>query len=333
MKSDYKSAGVNIDEGERFVDSIKPLVRKTFSRNVLSGIGNFGAFYRPEFNVYKDPVLVSSIDGVGTKLKIAAALGKYDTIGEDLVNHCVNDIAVCGAVPMFFLDYYATGKLKSRDAIEIVKGLARGCKINGCSLIGGETAEMPGVYAGDDFDLAGAVTGIVDRKKIVDSSAVKAGDLLIGLRSSGLHTNGYSLVRKIFGTGKSLDKKYGKLSVPLGRELLKVHRSYLKIIRESLRRFRISSIAHITGGGIVGNTSRVIPGGLYADVDWNAWKPGEIFNVIRSEGSVPEDDMRRTFNLGIGLVFIVREDECARFMNFLISRKERPTVIGSVQRN
>lgn len=333
MKSDYKSAGVNIAEGERFVDSIKPLVRKSFSRNVLSGIGNFGAFYRPEFAVYEDPVLVSSIDGVGTKLKIAAALGKYDTIGEDLVNHCVNDIAVCGAVPMFFLDYYATGKLKSRDAIQIVKGLARGCRNNGCSLIGGETAEMPGVYAGDDFDIAGAITGIVDRKKIVDSSAVKAGDLLIGIRSSGLHTNGYSLVRKIFGTGKNLDKKYGKHSVPLGRELLKVHRSYLKIIQESIRRFRISSIAHVTGGGIVGNTSRVIPKGLYADVDWNAWKPGEIFNVIRSEGGVPEDDMRRTFNLGIGLVFIVREDQSAKFMNFLISRKERPAVIGSVQRN
>ncbi|MBX7042637.1 MAG: phosphoribosylformylglycinamidine cyclo-ligase [Ignavibacteria bacterium] len=332
MKSDYKSAGVNIAEGEKFVDAIKPIVRKTFSGNVLSGIGNFGAFYRPEFAVYKDPVLVSSIDGVGTKLKIAAALNKYDTIGEDLVNHCVNDIAVCGAVPMFFLDYFATGKLINKNAVQVVKGLARGCKNNGCSLIGGETAEMPGVYAGDDFDLAGSITGIVDRKRILDSSNVKAGDVLIGIRSNGLHTNGFSLVRKIFGTGKNLGRKFGKLPLPLGKELLKVHRSYLKVIQKSISLFKVCSIAHITGGGIAGNTSRIIPKGLHAEVIWNAWKHGEIFNVIRSAGGVPEEDMRRTFNLGIGLVFIVRKNQSEQFMRFLIAQKERPSMIGSVQR-
>lgn len=332
MKSDYKSAGVNIAEADRFVDQIKPIVKKSFSNSVISGIGNFGAFYKPDFKKYKDPVLVSSVDGVGTKLKIAAAMGIYDTIGEDLVNHCVNDIAVCGAVPMFFLDYYAVGKLDASIGKKIVNGIAKGCAINRCSIIGGETAEMPGIYAGNDFDLAGSITGIVERKKIISSANVKAGDVLIGLRSNGLHTNGYSLVRKIFGTGANLNKRHSGLRLTLGKELLRVHRSYLDIIQESLRRFSISSISHITGGGIVGNTRRVVPKDLKIDIDWNSWKRDTIFDIIRTQGNVPEDDMRKTFNLGIGLIFIVRRKITDEFTQFLLSKKEKPVLMGEIQR-
>lgn len=332
MKSDYKSAGVNIDEADRFIKHIKPIVKKTFSNSVISGIGNFGAFFKPDFRNFREPVLVSSVDGVGTKLLIASSLGIYDTIGEDLVNHCVNDIAVCGAVPMFFLDYFATGKLNALTAKKTVVGLARGCQNNGCSLIGGETAEMPGIYSGNDFDLAGSITGVVDKSNILSSANVRAGDRLIGLRSNGLHTNGYSLVRKIFGTGENLKRKYPGFKNTLGKELLRVHRSYLGIIQESLKRFKISSISHITGGGIAGNTSRVVPDELSISIDWNAWRPDPIFQLIRSQGNVPEEDMRRTFNLGIGLIFIVRKKIVDEFTTFLIKQKEKPVLMGEIQR-
>lgn len=326
MKVSYKSSGVNISEGDRFVEKIKPLVRQTFTPNVLSGIGNFGAFYRLNFKKYKDPVFVSSIDGVGTKIKVAAQSGRFDTIGEDLVNHCVNDIAVCGAVPLFFLDYYATGKLKSHEAAEVVKGIVRGCKNNSCSLIGGETAEMPGIYSKGDFDLAGAIVGVVEKSKIVNSANVKRGDVLIGLPSNGLHTNGYSLVRKVFGKSVSDKRKYPKL----GDELLKVHRSYLKIIQSSLAEFRINSISHITGGGILGNTKRVVPKNLKINIDWDSWKVPEIFRMIQSKGKVTDADMRKTFNLGIGLVLIVSKKISYDFIDFLKSKKERPRIIGKI---
>ena len=330
MKSEYKSAGVNIAEADRFVDHIKPIVKQTFTKAVVSGIGNFGAFYKLDFTKYKDPILVSSVDGVGTKLKIAAEMGIYDTIGEDLVNHCVNDIAVCGAVPMFFLDYYAVRKLNASVGRKIVTGLARGCANNRCSLIGGETAEMPGIYTGNDFDLAGSITGIVEKKKIVNYANVRAGDVLIGLRSNGLHTNGYSLVRKIFGSGDRLKKKYSGIKTILGKELLRVHRSYLDIIQESLKEYSISSISHITGGGIIGNTGRVVPKNLTISVDWSSWKRDEIFDLIKKEGNVPEEDMRRTFNLGIGLIFVVRKKVADEFTKFLTSRKEKPVLMGEI---
>lgn len=330
MKVSYKSSGVNISEADKFVETIKPLVRKTFSKNVLSGIGNFGAFYRIELSKFKKPVFVSSIDGVGTKLKIASELGIYNTIGEDLVNHCVNDIAVCGAEPLFFLDYYATGKLKSREAAEIVKGLIRGCRKNNCSLIGGETAEMPGIYKGNDFDLAGCVTGIVEQKKIPDSKNVREGDLLIGLESNGLHTNGYSLVRKIFDTKKKLNKYYPEFGKTLGEELLKIHRSYLNVIQKTLSRFRISSVSHITGGGIIGNTRRVVPENLKIKIDWNSWKRPFLFQLIKSCGNVSETDMRRTFNLGIGLIFIVPQNNSGKVIDFLRINKEKPEIIGMI---
>lgn len=330
MKVSYKSSGVNISEADKFVNAIKPLVRNTFSKNVLSGIGNFGAFYRIELRNYKKPVFVSSVDGVGTKIKIASELGIYDTIGEDLVNHCVNDIAVCGAIPLFFLDYYATGKLRSSEAAEVVKGLVRGCKRNKCSLIGGETAEMPGIYHGNDFDLAGAVTGIVDQKNIPDSKKVRKGDLLIGLESNGLHTNGYSLVRKIFNSKKKLNRFYPEFGRTLGEELLKVHRSYLDIIQRTLRKFKINAVSHITGGGIIGNTKRVVPGNLKVLIDWNSWDRPFLFQLIKSSGNVSESDMRKTFNLGIGLVFIVPENKSGNLIEFLRINNENPVTIGKI---
>jgi len=331
VKVSYKSAGVNISEADKFVKGISPLVKSTFSKNVIQGIGNFGSFYQVEFKKYKSPVLVSSVDGVGTKLKIAAMLNKYDTIGEDLVNHCVNDIAVCGAVPQFFLDYYAVGKLKSKTAQEVVTGLIRGCKINGCSLIGGETAEMPGVYHGDDFDLAGSITGIVEKSKIVDKNNVKKGDVLIGLASNGLHTNGYSLVRKIFDTKEKLSQKYAGLKNPIGIELLNTHKSYLKIIQSSLKKFKINSISHITGGGIEGNTKRVVPQNLKIKVDYDSWDRPAIFDIIQVKGNVDEKDMRQTLNLGIGLIFIVSPKIVDKFTKFLTSQKEKHYIIGNIQ--
>lgn len=330
MKVSYKSSGVNISEADKFVKAISPLVKSTFTKGVIQGIGNFGSFYQIDFKKYKSPVLVSSVDGVGTKLKIAALLNKYDTIGEDLVNHCVNDIAVCGAVPQFFLDYYAMGKLKSKTAQEVVKGLIRGCKANGCSLIGGETAEMPGVYHGDDFDLAGSITGIVEKSKIVNKNNVKKGDVLIGLPSNGLHTNGYSLVRKIFDTKQKLNQKYSGLKNTIGLELLNTHKSYLNIIQSSLQKFKINSISHITGGGIEGNTKRVVPKNLKIKIDYDSWERPAIFDIIQVKGNVDEKDMRRTFNLGIGLIFIIANKDADKFIKFLQSKKERSYVIGNI---
>ncbi len=331
MKVSYKSSGVNISEADKFVDKIKPLVKTTFSPNVLSGIGNFGAFYKIDLKKFSNPVFVTSVDGVGTKLKLAANLKKFDTIGEDLVNHCVNDIAVCGAVPQYFLDYYATGKLRSNDAVEIIKGIVRGCKINNCSLIGGETAEMPGVYKGNDFDLAGAIVGIVNKNKIVNSKNVRRGNLLIGLRSEGLHTNGYSLVRKIFDSKTNFNRYFPELESTLGEELLKIHRSYLKIIQSSLNKFKINSISHITGGGIIGNTTRVIPLNLIIKIDWSAWQRPFIFQLIQKRGNVSEEDMKKTFNLGIGLIFIVSKNIEDEFVKYLKYKKENPVMMGSIE--
>ena len=330
MIHSYKKSGVNISEGNKFVNEIKPLVKQTFSRAVLTGIGNFGAFYEPNADRYQDPVLVSSVDGVGTKIKIAAELGIFDTVGEDLVNHCVNDIAVCGATPMFFLDYYATGKLRSKDAIEIVKGLVKGCKENSVSLIGGETAEMPGIYSNTDFDLAGAIVGIVDKASIIDYSKVKKDDVLIGFPSNGLHTNGHSLVRRVFNTKQKLKIYYPELKNTLGNELLRVHKSYLNIIQKSIAKFRVKSIAHITGGGIEGNTKRVIPGDMKLKIEWDSWKRPFIFDLIQSEGRVAENDMRQTYNLGIGLVMIVPKKTALEMQEYFYAKNEKCFEIGKI---
>jgi phosphoribosylformylglycinamidine cyclo-ligase len=329
MKSTYASAGVNISEGDRFVEAIKPLVKATFSNNVKSGIGNFSASFKMPSNM-KNPVFVASTDGVGTKIKIAIELNKHDTVGEDIVNHCVNDIAVCGASPLFFLDYLAFGKLKSKTAVDIVKGLVRGCKRNNCSLIGGETAEMPGVYKINDYDIAGTVIGAVEKNKIIDKKNVKPGDILIGLKSNGLHTNGYSLARKVLLKKYKLTRKINILGTTLGNEFLKVHKSYLKPIQAVTKKIRVSSISHITGGGIVGNTKRVVPRNMKIKLDWNTWKPQPIFELIQNVGKISDNEMRKVFNMGIGLIFIVRKRDTDSVLRILKNNKEKYYIIGEI---
>jgi phosphoribosylformylglycinamidine cyclo-ligase len=329
MISTYSAAGVNISEGDKFVDIIKPMVKSTFTNGVISGIGNFGAFFRVPKN-YKNPVFVASTDGVGTKLKIAISAGKHDTIGEDLVNHSVNDIAVCGATPLFFLDYLAFGKLKAKTASEIVKGLVRGCKRNGCSLIGGETAEMPGMYSKDDYDAAGTIIGVVEKSKIIDKKNVRSGDVLIGLPSNGMHTNGYSLARKVLLKKYKLNQRIPDLKSTLANELLKVHKSYLGVIQKLTARYKILSISHITGGGIIGNTKRVVPKGLKINIDWNTWKPSAIFSMIQQEGRIPDAEMRKVFNMGIGLIFIVSKNDVLKISDYLKKIKEKHFIIGNI---
>jgi phosphoribosylformylglycinamidine cyclo-ligase len=331
----YESAGVNIDAGEEVVKRIKPLVKKTFNSNVLTDIGGFGGLYDARFPGMKSPVLVSSTDGVGTKIKVAIAAGKYDTVGHDLVNHCTNDILVCGAKPIFFLDYFASGKLDVEHGVEIVNGFAEGCYENNCALIGGETAEMPGIYAEGDFDLAGTIIGIVERDAIVSRENVKVGDVLIGLRSNGLHTNGYSLARKALVDILGIDAKPKELGgETIGEALLKVHRSYLKPILSLFEKFSshedIHALSHITGGGIVGNTSRVLPAGLALNIDWNSWKRLPIFDLIQSTGNVPEDSMRKAFNLGIGLIIIADAPKADAMMAHLRLVGEEPVKMGEV---
>ena len=329
MISSYRSAGVSISEGDKFVNSIKSLVKSTFSKGVVSGIGNFGAFFQIPKN-FKNPVFVASTDGVGTKLKVAVSANKHDTIGEDLVNHSVNDIAVCGAVPLFFLDYLAFGKLKSKTAVDIVKGLVRGCRQNGCSLIGGETAEMPGLYSENDYDVAGTIVGVVEKSKIIDKKNVKTGDALIGLASNGLHTNGYSLARKVLLKKYKLNQYIPQLKTTLGSELLKVHRSYLKVIQSLTKAYKIHSISHITGGGITGNTKRVVPKNLKISIDWDSWKPSPIFDLIQSTGRISEQEMRKVFNLGIGLVLIVDKKDANRISGNLKKQKVKHYIIGKI---
>jgi phosphoribosylformylglycinamidine cyclo-ligase len=327
---DYKKAGVDISAGEEFVRLIKPQVRQTFTTQVMTDIGAFGGFFQPDFSRYNQPVLVSSIDGVGTKLKIAVELGKYDTVGSCLVNHCVNDILVCGAKPLFFLDYYACGKLNPAVAAAVVTGMVKACRSNGCALIGGETAEMPGIYAADDFDLAGTIVGVVDHQNIVNGSSIEAGNVLIGLPSTGLHTNGYSLARTVL-EGR-MSRNFDGLDGTAGEELLKEHRSYLQVIEPLFGSKDIRGLSHITGGGLMGNTMRIVPDGLKLSVDWKSWPEPLIFDIIRREGKVPEEDMRRTFNLGIGLVMIVAENRVDDVMAYLKSKHENAYLIGNVDK-
>lgn len=331
----YASAGVNIDAGEELVHRIKPLVRKTFSDKVLTDIGGFGGLYDGRFPDMKSPVLVSSTDGVGTKIKIAIDAKKYDTVGQDLVNHCVDDILVCGARPIFFLDYFASGKLNVDNGVAIVSGFAKACEENGCALIGGETAEMPGIYAGDDFDLAGTVVGVVEKEHILSRENVATGDVLIGLPSTGLHTNGFSLARKALVEKYSIDATPSELNgETIGEALLKVHRSYLHPIMHLFTKFTpkvdIHALSHITGGGIVGNTSRVLSPGLSLDINWNSWERPAIFSLIQKAGNVPEDDIRRALNLGIGLVIIAPPSKVDAICDELVAMNERPIVMGRV---
>lgn len=326
----YKDAGVDIGEADRAVDSIRGMARRTFTKNVLTDIGSFGGGFR--LQGYRDPVLVSSADGVGTKLKLAFLTGRHSTIGEDLVNHCVNDIAVQGATPLFFLDYFAVGKLDAKVAAQVISGVARGCKANGCALIGGETAEMPGLYAPGEYDLAGFIVGAVERKKMITGSKIRAGDVLIGLPSTGLHTNGYSLARKLLFeiAGHTAETQLEPLRHSLADELLQLHRSYLKPLRALDDAGILKGAAHITGGGITDNTPRILPKGLGVRVERGSWPVLPIFELLRKIGDIPEDDWRRTFNLGIGMIFVVSKRHAPEAGKILGSLREPWYQIGAV---
>ena len=327
----YKDAGVDINAAEETVDRIKSAVHDTYTDGVLADIGAFGGLFELNTDTYENPVLVSSIDGVGTKLKVAFRAERYDTIGQDLVNHCVNDVAVCGADPLFFLDYFSTGTLKPAVAEQVITGFATACKANGCALIGGEIAEMPDIYSPGEFDLAGTIVGAVDKASIVDGSRVSIGDVLIGLPSNGLHTNGFSLARKVLFDAFTVDDAPSELSGrTIGEELLRVHRSYLPIISELRVGEEIHAFAHVTGGGIVGNTGRVIPDDARLSVNWEAWERPAIFELIQQVGKVPEEDMRRTFNLGIGLVIAVAPEAAETITADLEAAGEAPVAIGTV---
>ena len=304
---DYKQSGVDIDAGNEVVRRIKGLARATFTPGVVSELGSFGALFHLGSQGLRDAVLVSSADGVGTKLRVAFMSGIHTTIGVDLVNHCVNDILVQGALPLFFLDYLATGRLDPDVAVQIVEGLARGCRANGCALLGGETAEMPGFYADGEYDVAGFIVGAVERDRLIDGRGVAPGDVLIGIPSSGLHTNGYSLARTIVfdRLGLGVHDRVAELGVSVAEALLEPHRSYLPVVRPLLDTGRIKGMAHITGGGITDNLPRVLPRGTEALVRLGSWEVPPIFRWLERAGAVPQDDMLRTFNMGVGLVLVV----------------------------
>jgi len=327
----YEEAGVSIKAGDETVNKIKSYAKSTFNKSVLSDIGLFGAFFQPDLSEYKEPVLVSSVDGVGTKLKAAIEFNKHDTIGQDLVNHCVNDIAVCGAEPLFFLDYMAFGKLDKAIASEIVKGFSIACKENSCALIGGETAEMPGVYQIGDYDLSGTIVGIVEKSKIIKGDKIVSGDVLIGIPSSGLHTNGYSLARKVLLEKYKLNERISTLDRSLGEELLTVHRSYLRLIRTMKTKIELKGIAHITGGGIVGNTNRILPSGLKLKIDWSNWEVPPIFKLIQDVGEINDEEMREVFNMGIGLIFIISKTNVEFALKFAKELNEQFIVVGQVE--
>jgi phosphoribosylformylglycinamidine cyclo-ligase len=310
---DYRQSGVDIDAGNEVVRRIKSLARGTYTSNVLSGIGSFGGLFRMDPSM-KEPVLVASADGVGTKLKLAFMTGVHDTIGADLVNHCVNDILVQGASPLFFLDYLATGRLSPDVAEEIVKGVARACGENGCALLGGETAEMPGFYADGEYDVAGFIVGVVERANVIDGSAIVAGDVLIGLPSTGLHTNGYSLARKIVFDAQKLHAgaHIAALGSTVGEALMRTHRSYLNDVRPHLG--VIKGMAHITGGGLTENTPRMLPDGVAAEIDLRSWTVPALFQWLQESGGIAPDEMRRAFNMGVGLVLCVRESDAAAIL-------------------
>ena len=330
MENSYKNAGVNIEAGEETVERIKSLAKSTFNKNVLSGIGHFGAFYQVDLNAWKNPVLVSSVDGVGTKLKIAFAMDKHDTIGQDLVNHCVDDIAVCGAVPQYFMDYMAFGKLNPDKAEQIIKGFSIACKENGVALIGGETAEMPGLYSEEEYDISGTIVGLVERDKVIDGKNVAKGNVLVGFGTTGLHTNGYSLARKVLLEKFSVNDKPDLLNQSLGEELLSVHKSYLKLITELKEKVTINAFSHITGGGIIGNTKRVVPKDLQIKMDWNSWDVLPIFKLIQEAGKIADEEMRHVFNLGIGLIAIVNSNDVTKVLETASDVGEKGIVIGEI---
>ena len=331
----YKAAGVDIDAGNEAVRRIRTLARDTFTPGVLSEIGSFGGLFRPELSGLSEPVLVSSADGVGTKLKLAFLTGRHNTVGVDLVNHCVNDILVQGARPLFFLDYLATGRLAPEIAADVVAGLATACRENGCALLGGETAEMPGFYADGEYDLAGFIVGLVDRGRVLDGAGIQPGDRVIGLPSSGLHTNGYSLARHIVfdRLHLSVEARPEGLDGSLGDVLLQPHRSYLSVVQPVLSATPglIKGLAHVTGGGLTDNLPRVLPDGVGVEIDRSAWAPPAIFRFLQQEGGVSETEAFRTFNMGVGMTIVCAPEHCDELVSRLqASGESAVAVIGTV---
>ncbi len=330
----YASAGVDIDEGERMVTLIRPIAAMTRRREVLTGIGSFAGLFRFPARKYRDPVLVAGTDGVGTKVKVAAMAGRFDTVGIDLVAMCVNDILVHGAEPLFFLDYYATGKLKASDGAKVVAGVAEGCRQAGCALLGGETAEMPSVYPPGEFDLAGFAVGVVERNRIVDGSAVRPGDALIGLSSSGLHSNGFSLARKVVfeRMKKKISSRIPEWGTTAGEELLRPTRIYVRPVLSLLRKVPIRGMAHITGGGIVGNLPRVLPRSVTAVVEKGTWPVPPVFPTLVAAARLPENEAYRTFNMGIGMVLVVRRRDAGKTLRHFRTIGVPAFVIGEVRK-
>jgi phosphoribosylformylglycinamidine cyclo-ligase len=331
-KLTYKSSGVDISAGDRATERIKVLAKSTFTPGVLKGIGSFGGFFSLKTNEYKSPVLVSSVDSVGTKLKVAFMMRKHDTVGEDIVNHCVNDILVHGARPLFFLDYIGIGELRPEVVAQVVKGLSRGCRKAGCALVGGETAELPEFYKKDEYDLAGCIVGVVEKAEIIDGSKIRPGDRIIGLKSDGLHTNGYSLARKVlFGRARLRVNEYVKeLRTTVGKELLKVHRCYAPSIFSVLNKFRIKGMAHITGGGIQGNLKRILPSSCDARISADSWRVPPIFDFLQRLGNIDDGEMFRAFNMGIGMILVVSKKDADGILKQLSSLKETPYLIGEI---
>ncbi len=336
----YARAGVDIDLGNQVKADLPRLLAATHRREVLGQVGGFGGLFALDTRKFKQPVLVASMDGVGTKLKIAFAMDRHDTIGEDLVNHCVNDIAVLGAEPLFFLDYLGAGKLEPPVFTDIIKGFARGCAANHCALIGGETAQMPGFYQPGEYDLSGAIVGVVERARLLDGKAIRPGDAVIGLASSGLHTNGYSLARKIFFEQMKLAPRspVPELGNTIGDELLKVHVSYGPLVQKLLRKFNrgsgpaLKGLAHITGGGLVDNIPRVLPKNCDVIIRKGSWEMLPIFRLIQAQGGVPENELYQVFNMGIGMTLIIAPDKAAAMLKFIRAQKQAAWQIGEVVR-
>ena len=327
----YKEAGVDIDAGTEAVSRIKKHVHSTFSKNVLTDLGGFGGCFQFPQDQYKEPVLVSSSDGVGTKLKLAFITNRHDTIGQCLVNHCTNDILAVGARPLFFLDYFAAGKLDVDVFEEVVTGLAKACRENDCALIGGETAEMPDFYKPGDYDISGTIVGVAEKDEMMPNRGVNEGDLLIGLPSTGLHTNGYSLARKVLLEHYDSDDFVESLGATIGEALLAIHKSYLPVIDGVLHEEWLVGISHITGGGIVDNTRRILDDNQDLDINWNSWERPSIFNLIQELGNVPEDDMRHSMNLGIGMILIVKKEGLSTLQTHLASKGETYIQLGTVK--
>ena len=332
MPIDYRASGVDIDAGNETVRRIRSLAKSTFTPGVLSDIGSFGGLFALDRTRYQEPVLVASTDGVGTKLKVAFMTGRHDTVGADLVNHCVNDILVQGATPLFFLDYLATGRLSPDVAEQVIAGVVRGCRENDCALLGGETAEMPGFYADGEYDIAGTIVGVVERSSIIDGRAIVAGDALIGLASSGLHTNGYSLARRVMfdvcGFGK--DQMVPELGTTAGAALLWPHRSYLAAMRPLIDAGVVKGMAHITGGGITENLPRILPDGTAADINRASWTVPPIFRLLQDRGDIADEEMFRAFNMGIGLIVACAAADEERVIATLVRLGEEPIRLGRV---